>query len=578
MPTQLTGIYELTDEDRSSLTKDAVAQGDKVHQCRVKKSDDGKLSVELLGRTRDLTSRIELAEKLGAIIATSAVSNFGQTNDEKRDRAARFKTAIAIFRADVEALSDGQIQQIQQTAGEIGSILGQPKVSQKEKDDATQFAKAVSDLVKTEQEWQSVRALQTILKRRPTAILFDDKYRDLKPNYEIGKIVTETPPALRNLARIAGLNLQQLKKAAETSDLPVRTELLETANERLRTLFSQAWVQTDVVPLFQVEGGSLFILVRTVDRGLSRLEERSDGLRWFVALVAFLSFEHQEGQKPILLVDEAETHLSYDAQAGLMEVLESQQVAEKVVYTTHSAGCLPSDLGTGIRAVQQLKGERSTIHNGFWKQGLGLSPIYLAMGLTPLAFTAARNELIGEGPCECILLPTLIRQALSLKRIDYQVAPGGSCVESGQLGELVSECGRALFVVDGDAGGDAIRQKLTAAGISPNKIASYADYGGTNFHLEDLVSVEAYCDAFNAELERWQKGAGKITPADVSSPSRLDHAKQWCIRNNCTFPSKVTVCQTLVENAALGSQIVDQAGGKILRSLHTWAMQQFSPE
>ena len=573
--TQIMAIYELSDDDRSSLAKAGVAQAEKVYQCRLTKKDDGKFSIDLIGRTRDTASRTELANKLEAIIATPTIIDFGKTPDEKRDRIARLKAAAAVLRTTEEALSEGQNHQVKQAAGEISSILSQPSIPQNEKADAAQFANAIADLVKIEQEWQSTRAQPTIASRKPRAVMFDDQSRDLKPSYEVAKAAAEKPPALRNLAQVSQLNLEQLKKAVETSDLTLRTELLEKANEKARELFSQAWVQSDVVPQFAVEGGWLHLLVRTRDRGVSRFDERSDGLRWFIALVAFLTFQHHDGQQPILLVDEADTHLSYDAQAGLMEVLENQQVAQKVVYTTHSAGCLPSDLGTGIRAVQQLEGERSTVHNGFWKQGLGLSPIYLAMGLTPLAFTTARNELIGEGPCECILLPTLVREALGLRRLAYQVAPGGAGVEASQLGDLISECGRALFVVDGDAGGAAIRQKLTSAGIAPGKIASYADYGGTDFHLEDLVSPGAYCKAFNAELERWQKGTGRITEADVPGPQRLDQAMEWCSRNHYSSPSKVTVSQTLAENAAMGDEIVNPAAVSILRSLHTWATQHF---
>ena len=574
---QIIGIYELSDDDRIALKKADVAQAEKLRQVRIAKKEDGKFSVELLGRQRDLEFRNEVAQKFDSITTTAVVTSFGANSEEKERRKARLLAAAAVLRSDSEFFTEGQVQQIQQAAGEIHAAVSQATATPKEKADGAEFSKAFNELVKTEQEWLPAKAQATIIQRKPRAILFDDPSRDLKPSYELGKVATDAPAALRNLARIAGLNLEALKKAVETSNISARTELIEKANEKLQSFFSQAWVQSLVVPQFQIDGGWLHLLVRTLDRGLSGVDERSDGLRWFIALVAFLNFEHQGGSKPVLLVDEAETHLSYDAQASLMEVLEEQHVAGKIVYTTHSAGCLPSDLGTGIRAVQPLHGERSTVHNGFWKKGLGLSPIYLAMGLTPLAFTTARNELIGEGPCECILLPTLIRQAVGLNRLNYQIAPGGANVDPLQLGDLISECGRALFVVDGDQGGEAIRAKLTSAGISRSKIASYRDFAGANFHLEDLVSAESYCDAFNAELERWQQGTSKITSADVNSPGRVAKANAWCSSRNYEAPSKITVCQRLAEHAALGGMIVDPSAKMILTALHTWAMQQFRP-
>jgi predicted ATP-dependent endonuclease of OLD family len=573
---KIIATYELSQEDRDALANADVPQADRVKKCRVIKQPDGKFSLELPGRSRDLVPRSELADRLAAIVDWPTIANFGQNPEERKDRKARFTAAIAALHSEHEVLAEAHIQRIGQISSEISSIVSQPNAPANHKSDGMEFAKAIDVLIKMEHQWHPNKALPTIAQRKPKAIFFDEQSRELKPNYEIAKVAETTPLGLRNLAHIAGLDLQQLKKAGETGDIPLRTELLERANQQLSDLYSQSWVQSDVVPQFHVEGGSLHLFVRTLDRGLCRIEERSDGLRWFVALVAFLTYQHQDRQLPILLVDEAETHLSYDAQASLMDVLEHQRVAEKVIYTTHSAGCLPSDLGTGIRAVQELHGERSTIHNGFWKTGIGLSPVYLAMGFAPLAFTAARNELIGEGPCECILLPTLIRQAATIKHLDYQIAPGASNVDPNQLGELISECGRALFIVDGDGGGESIRRKLIDAGIAPTKIKSYADFGRADCRLEDLVTIEAYCAAINAELNRWQHTSEQIASSDLASRNRQDATEDWCRRRNYKVPTKVTLCQTLVENAAAGVTIVDAAAIPILTSLHHWATDSFS--
>ena len=98
------------------------------------------------------------------------------------------------------------------------------------------------------------------------------------------------------------------------------------------------------------------------------IRERSDGLRQFVALVALAA--HQPNPvPPILLIDEVETHLHYNAQADLIEVLTEQNAARQIVYTTHSAACLPQDLGLGVRVVEGL-GERtaSKVRQNFWRR------------------------------------------------------------------------------------------------------------------------------------------------------------------------------------------------------------------
>lgn len=81
------------------------------------------------------------------------------------------------------------------------------------------------------------------------------------------------------------------------------------------------------------------------------IENRSDGLRQFVALRAHVASNVSVGGEPVLLIDEADIHLHYNAQADLVQVLETQDEAAKVIDTTHSAGCLPQDLGRGIRII-----------------------------------------------------------------------------------------------------------------------------------------------------------------------------------------------------------------------------------
>jgi hypothetical protein len=104
-----------------------------------------------------------------------------------------------------------------------------------------------------------------------------------------------------------------------------------------------------------------------------------------------------------------DTHLHYGAQADLVQVLEEQDEAAKVIYTTHSAGCLPRDLGTRIRATvptyreedgETVQTDDSEVINKFWTKGRGLSPILIAMGASALAFAATRRAIAerGSGP------------------------------------------------------------------------------------------------------------------------------------------------------------------------------------
>lgn len=370
-----------------------------------------------------------------------------------------------------------------------------------------------------------------------------------------------------NLARLARLNLDELFRNMKSKDIARAQELINEANQNLKAAFSVTWVRQDVVPQLAFNGTILHLLVST-GKGLSAIDERSDGLRWFIALVCFLTGkEHIES--PILLVDEAESHLSYDAQASLVGVLETQTLAQKIIYTTHSAGCLPSDLGTGIRPVIPLEGEASRIENGFWSREAGFTPLLLAMGLGPLSFTPARNVLIGEGISECLLLPSLIRQATGANRQPFQVAPGGANASPNDLSALLAEGGRVAFLFDGDESGRKRKALLLEAGAKPDQIITYADFGNNQIVFEDLIEAEMYVAAFNEELSRWQLQAlHSLTVDKLPDVGRAAAVDAWCKDHNLKAVNKTTLSQNLVEKASKGSTVVASQRKDLLVQLY----------
>jgi predicted ATPase len=84
--------------------------------------------------------------------------------------------------------------------------------------------------------------------------------------------------------------------------------------------------------MLSAQPGGLEIQVRDREtKKHTRLEERSAGLRSFVALIAFCA-THAGGRTPILLIDEAENHLHYEGQANLLKVFEPIRCSERDLY------------------------------------------------------------------------------------------------------------------------------------------------------------------------------------------------------------------------------------------------------
>jgi ABC-type cobalamin/Fe3+-siderophores transport system ATPase subunit len=347
-----------------------------------------------------------------------------------------------------------------------------------------------------ENPWETTIEILKI--RRPRFLPFEVGARDLRSSYSFEE---EPNAALHNLLSLAGTSWSALYEAS--TDPGALEGVHERSRERLDATF-QAWKQSRLVVRLLVKDNAVAVLVRMAAReDYLGIEERSDGLRQFVALRAHVAAHSGAGGPPILLVDEAETHLHYNAQADLIQVLEEQEEAAKVIYTTHSAGCLPQDLGRGIRIILPVfdddgdavrETDASRIVNWFWTdeiEGTGFSPLLIGMGASTFAFASTRRAIIAEGAADAILLPTLIREAGRLGRLDYQIAPGLANVDAAAARELDLVAARVAYVLDGDEAGDEKEALLIAAGIPKRRIVRLGSRR-SKIVLEDVLDADVY--------------------------------------------------------------------------------------
>jgi putative AbiEii toxin of type IV toxin-antitoxin system len=383
--------------------------------------------------------------------------------------------------------------------------------------------------------------------RVPAIVLFRDEDRRLETEYDLNVVAADPPPALKHLAALAGLDLGALRDEAASGLIADVSTRRDAANRALRDAFAEAWNQKDVAVQLEVQGNLLHVQATTPqDKGVSSISDRSDGMRWFAALLAYA---RGRDDNPILLVDEIETHLHYDAQADLIQVISEQTFTSKVIYTTHSFGSLPQDLGLGVRVVEQIDTATSRLENSFWRSGAGFSPLLSAMGAAATSLTPTRHAVLGEGPSEAILLPTLLRQASGTKRLGFQVAPGLASVAATSVPGLDAEAGHVAFVVDGDAAGVAITNKLTRAGVSPARIVQLVDVDTSEpLMLEDLIDAGVLSDAWNAEVELWQTGSPRIPASEFVAPLCMTAAEAWATANGVSMPDKVAVAERVVDS------------------------------
>lgn len=355
----------------------------------------------------------------------------------------------------------------------------------------------------------------------PAFVLFTENLRSLRAEYQLSDTSIDADAALRNLLRLAQFPLEQIRSAlGEPSHL--RT-LKDEANERLKTFFTQKWNQEQITVGIEVTDDFLRIDVKDLvdgSPGWIAITERSDGLRTFVALAAFLesgSFE----RPPILLIDEAEQHLHQNAQGDLIRMLQDLSAVEQVIYTTHSPACLPADLGNGVRFVEPIDKGHSVIRHDFWSldrnEHVGFNPLLIVMGAGAAAFSSLRSALIAEGVSDMLLLPTLIKLATNKHELDYQVSPGIATASKTDMAKLDFVATRVAYLVDGDPGGATWKRQLEGAGVPRARIRSLPDGIG----LEDLFDRDFYLDAV-AELAGIDRRKLNAAAIDVPIKSAVD--------------------------------------------------------
>lgn len=414
------------------------------------------------------------------------------------------------------------------------------------------------------------RVRDIVWARRPAFLQFTAHDRDLRHEYDLSdeQLRANPPKALVNLLRVAGTSPGDLWAALRDDDRTAFKSLEASLNSTLEERIRPSWHQSQLTLELDIDmNGLLQILVRELETEKNQprviVSERSDGLRTFLALSCFLGARDLD-QPPILLIDEAETHLHIDAQADLITLLTEDAEVSQVFYTTHSPGCLPQDLGTNLRFVSRddRDPQSSVLINSFWNQDSpGFSRLLFAMGAGAAAFSAFRRAVVCEGPSEMILLPTLFRIAREKESVEFQVAPGlSSAADLDRSLRGISV--HTAFLVDGDKGGRMLADRLRDSGYAEESIFSLP----SECAIEDLLDRETYLDVVD-ELMR-ESGTNVVVDRSALDPS-LCIAKaieSWADATKTRVPGHVLVAVRL---AAEPDRIVlTEEAAAALRSLY----------
>ena len=529
----LDALYRLDEDDRTAVA--AIApDAPKVRWYRVwREAADGK-------RSHDTIPTLRTSEALPSTHWQTIPRAFGVIED-LADHAppklmARVRETKSKLPDNSRDYTEGHLATLDQLVNDLADTGNTAAVKGLE-----QMATLISDFAKAEKKHRLPDKVLSLLQSRvPPVLEFSEGHRTLHSEYDLHNRTWTN--GLLNLARLAGFDLNRLREFAAGNQPQLYVGLIRDANARIDEYLENRWGQAKVTVRLEVDAPHrLRLFAEARGGGVYQLKDRSDGLRTFVALVAFLA-ETNTDSRPMLVVDAADSHLHWDAQADLVNLFHTQDAASQIIYATHSPGCLPHDLGHGVRAVvpDPEHPDRSYVKNRIWESDAGYRPLLLVMGASTAALTPHRFAVATEGTSDFILLPSLLREATGQHALPFQIVPGLAQLARSDIPRIDGESDAVVYLTDGDKAGKDIRTLVKGAGVPERRILQLPE----GITIEDLVAGDTLTTAVYEELDR----SGREYPEDLALPpkGRAVALAAWYKSNGLGEPNKRAIaCRVL---------------------------------
>lgn len=579
----LSALYELDVDDRKAL--EGIRGADKIRLWQRERHASGTAYVNAIPMPRrDQTLRKRVSKDVARLLdkPSRALRDFLDTrisavippddDDSVPEPEPTVRERLTEVLQDLGAKGDTLGDSARDRLGLLAQLLDEvPSTAPKYARELSGRSRDLAMEHAGEHPWDAV--LRVLDARSPRVRVLREDDRQLKTTYPFAEV--DVPPApLANLLFLAELDWDELKSAAAEHGNPQLRTMLQQANKRLGELLQASWKQSKVSIELDEQGDALHVYPYDLDSEKhSRIEDRSEGFKSFLALFTFTA-RHAEGRRKLILaIDEAELHLHYDAQADLVDVLTKQALVPQIIYTTHSAGCLPEDLGSAIRVVQTVPGDRSAIRNGFWsvraeeQGGAGFTSLLMAMGAGAVAFTPTRRAVITEGPSDALLLPALFRAAMGWAPdhpLGLQVAGGLAWTPPRSLGRLEAEASHVAYLADSDPQGDKYRADLLAVGVDPKRIFSLRTGSRTGLSIEDFIEKQTYVDVVNYLLQKDRDSEGSsLHLADIPDRGAANAAEAWMKSKGIAPVSKTAVAEHLLRVCKASLAYIDWDPGDV---------------
>ncbi len=519
-------IYKTSDENpeetylkaRFTLTSNEIAEARLLGnpKLEIHKSDKKTRELKIIpeAEKRDISKRTEMVSIMKGILENKEFIE--KINTAEPNSIQKFNQYSKIINSTEENLVIAQLNQHTQNCLAILKLIEIDSFSK----DIKSLDTSIQALLDLEKKPSPTEYAKLILKSKiPKFLLFGDADRQLKYEYTVTELLKPSK-SLKTLASLAELDLKILSQAINDKNSARINGLMSKANENLKGVFEGKWSQSLLEIKLNLNMANLEILLYEGEHQYTELKLRSDGFRQFLALIAFSSLNKNEDI--ILLIDEIELHLHYDGQADLLQTLAKQDFTKKIIYSTHSVGCFPEDLG-GIKVIERTPDSfTSKIENKFWKVGNGFAPLLPKIGAQQLAFLPLRSSIVVEGAMDMLLLPIIFKEVINQDYLDFLMVHGLSEHSLGQISYLESNGSEVIYLTDCDQEGRKFKKELMKNGVEETRIFNLpGDLSKDTVTLEDLLSNECLMHAFNSFLDHYYSEEPKISISDISTTNKV---------------------------------------------------------
>lgn len=210
-------------------------------------------------------------------------------------------------------------------------------------------------LEKLKQQWDIfIKSFPTIFYRKSNKVLnssykYEDVQKELKTSRNPNSLLYE-------FVEILGYNIDDFIYAAQSGTESKRITYQNRIKNLIESDFNkrfQRFYTTEKISLnIEFTSGNILFTIKSEDGDTFSLNERSNGLKWYINLFIDMIANEIDEKNVIFLLDEPGVNLHVNAQRELLKLFdELAERGNQLVYTTHSPYMLNTEKLQKIRAV-----------------------------------------------------------------------------------------------------------------------------------------------------------------------------------------------------------------------------------